>query len=507
MTTLAAPAPVSDQELLHRHAQGDSGDAFAELVRRHLNLVHAAALRQANGDTCEAMEVAQEVFLELSRKAARVARHPAPVGWLYTTTRRMALRRMRNRRRREEQDQEALRMHTLGSGNEPAVEWERLGPILDEAVHELRESDRLAILWRYFERRSFPEIGARLGLGENGARMRVERALGKLRARLKCRGITSPASAIGLAIEGSAVTAAPAGLASFVHSIAWAPAAAVAPVSGFLALMNSSLFKAGTATVVIGLLGTGLWIQSDRLQRLRSEVEALRLNLAESHDRLAEAEARLRAPSAGGDERDALQQEVLRLRGELARLRRDAAAPPRSSSPPTPAATPPRPLPVPVHATLPAGHSLVTGGMDWTEGRRAVLVVTPTHRVAEDGQVQVDVESRILLMTDAVMDEFGFRDLGMPSGERPSHQPLTDTERAELFSRVENRADIEIMGNTRLTTISGRQGALGMTSDDLPDAMVIDVVPTVTADGQVDMELEFRTEPRPPEKASPPSPP
>lgn len=503
MTTLATPVP--DQELLHRHVQGDSGDAFAELVRRHANLVHAAALRQVNGDASEAMEVAQEVFIELSRKAARIARHPAPVGWLYTTTRRMALRRIRDRRRREEQDHEAHGMHTLGSDSEPAVEWERLEPFLDEAMHELRESDRLAILWRYFERRSFPEIGARLGLGENGARMRVERALGKLRARLKRRGITSPASAITVALEGSAVTAAPAGLAPLVGSLALPPVIVAAPVPGLFTLMNSTALKMGATTVVIGLVGTGLWIQSDRLERLRSETEALRQLLAESDARRISAEARLREPSAGDNERDALQQELLRLRGELARLRREtAASSQKPSPPPPPAAASPRPLPAPVHTILPAGHSLVTGGLDWTEGRRAVLIVTPTHHLGNDGQAQVDVESRILLMTDAVMDEFGFQNLGMSSDDGSSHRSLTDAERAELFSRVENRPDIGIMGNTHLTTISGRQGAVGMVSDDLPDVMVVDIVPTVITDGQVNMELVFRTEPKPPENASPP---
>ncbi|MCW5559435.1 MAG: sigma-70 family RNA polymerase sigma factor [Verrucomicrobiae bacterium] len=497
MTTPAAPA--SDQELLRCHAQDASGEAFAELVHRHLNLVHAAALRQMNGHGGDAADVVQEVFLELSRKAGRVSRHPAPLGWLYTTTRRMAMRRIHERQRREQQDGEAFAMQSVDSDNEPPVEWERLGPMLDEAMHELREPDRLAILWRYFERRSFPEIGARLGLGGNGARMRVERALEKLRARLKRRGITSSASAIGLAIEGSAVTAAPAGLASLVHSVALAPAAAMAPVSALLVFMNSSLFKAGVTTVVIGLLGTGVWIQRDRLQRLRLEAEALRQELAESQDRLAAAEAHLQEPSARDNERDALQQELLRLRGELARLRREAAQSPRKPSPLPTADTPARPLPAPIRATLPAGHSLVAGGLDWTDGRHALVILTPTHRVGDDGQVLVDVESRILLMTDAVMDEFGFRNLGTSPNEGSSYQPLTDAERSELLSRMENRPDIETLGNLQVTTPNSRQAAVATMSDDLPAVMAFDIIPTVTADGQVDMTLMVRTEPKPSE--------
>jgi RNA polymerase sigma factor (sigma-70 family) len=47
---------------------------------------------------------------------------------------------------------------------------------------ELAESDREAILMRYFEKRQLREIGERLGLSEEAARKRVDRALEKLRA-------------------------------------------------------------------------------------------------------------------------------------------------------------------------------------------------------------------------------------------------------------------------------------------------------------------------------------
>src|ERR1044071_3405146 len=95
-----------DVELLGRYANGKSEPAFTELVRRHVDLVYSAALRLVNGDTHRAEDVAQQVFAELARQAPRLQRHPALVGWLYTTAWRMALRAIRTEQRRVAREQE-----------------------------------------------------------------------------------------------------------------------------------------------------------------------------------------------------------------------------------------------------------------------------------------------------------------------------------------------------------------------------------------------------------------
>src|SRR5439155_22359407 len=88
--------------------------------------------------------------------------------------------------------------------------WEQSRAFLDEAIGELDETDRDALLLRYFEEQPFAELGARFGLSENAARMRVERALDKLRSRLALRGITSTVAALGTALAQFAVGTAPA---------------------------------------------------------------------------------------------------------------------------------------------------------------------------------------------------------------------------------------------------------------------------------------------------------
>jgi len=91
---------ADDSVLLERFVATRDEAAFAELVRRYLNLVYFAALRQVGGDTHRAEDVAQNVFTRLAQKAASLTRHQALAGWLHTTTRFAASEAMRAERRR-----------------------------------------------------------------------------------------------------------------------------------------------------------------------------------------------------------------------------------------------------------------------------------------------------------------------------------------------------------------------------------------------------------------------
>src|ERR1700677_3920536 len=200
-----------DSELLHRFARTNSEDAFAELVKRHVNLVYSAALRQVNGDEHSAKDVAQTVFTDLARKAGSLARRENLAGWLYTSAHFAAAKIARTQNRRR--DREETFMREPVNETAPDADWEKIRPALDDAMHELKESDRAAILLRYFENRPFAEVGTKLGLNENAARMRVERALEKLRAIFTKRGITTVAT-IAAVISANAVQTAPANLAA-----------------------------------------------------------------------------------------------------------------------------------------------------------------------------------------------------------------------------------------------------------------------------------------------------
>lgn len=227
-----------DATLLHRYAEEGSESAFAELVRRHVDLVYNAALRRTGGDAHTAADVAQQVFTTLARNARKLSRHTVLAAWLHTATRNAALNLMISEQRRKTRETEALAMEPVTTGHaEASPDWDRLRPLLDAAIDELPETDRAAVVLRCLEQRPFAEIGAALQLSADAARMRTERALDKLRAALARRGITSTTAALGLLLAGQPLTAAPAGLAAMLTSEALAAGAA----GFFVTLMTTKI--------------------------------------------------------------------------------------------------------------------------------------------------------------------------------------------------------------------------------------------------------------------------
>ncbi len=333
--TLAAHHP-NDAALLRQYAEQRTEEAFAELVRRNIDLVHSAALRQLSGNAASAADVTQAVFTELARHADRLARHPALTGWLYTITHHLATRHIRSETRRQRREQEAHAMQELlqEPAAEPATDWTRLRPVLDAAMHDLGETDRLAVLLRHFEQRPLAEVGARLGLSENAARMRVDRALDKLHAKLAKRGVTSTAAALAVALSGQAVTAAPATLTAFVTTSALATAATTTSAFGLLSVMASTQFKLSLTAVLITATLTGVLLQQRTLGQLHAENSGLAARLTQLSDNaeaLRSAASRKAASLTRTGDQAA---ELLRLQAEVARLRANQSA--KLATAPTP---------------------------------------------------------------------------------------------------------------------------------------------------------------------------
>ena len=276
---------MNDSELLRRFAEDSADDAFAELVRRRIGLVYSAALRQVGGDAHRAEDIAQEVFIDLARKASSLARHPALIGWLYTSAHYAAAKSNRTEQRRSRREQEAHLMHEMSSTSAAEPDWERVRPVLDAAMHELSERDRRTVLLRFFDQQPFARIGEQLGLSENAAQKAVDRALEKLQAALARRGVASTSAALGLALSSQAAGAAPASLAAAITGAALTGASVAGGVAAWLG--TSKIVAALTGAVAIAAGGVAI-VQQQRARDAEAALVAINRQHASASARLAE---------------------------------------------------------------------------------------------------------------------------------------------------------------------------------------------------------------------------
>jgi RNA polymerase sigma factor (sigma-70 family) len=217
-----------DNSLLAEFNARRSEDAFAALVRQHVNLVFATALRQV-GDAGAAEEITQNVFVALAQAAGKLGSHPTIAGWLHQTALNKSREWLRSEFRRRKREQVAVNLDLARAEGDSV--WSPLVPLLDEALLELRELDRQAVILHYLEGRTFQEVGSALGVGEDAARKRVNRCLDQLTGFFRRHGFATPALGIGAPLFAFSSHTAPAGLAASAATAGLAAAHSAASTS------------------------------------------------------------------------------------------------------------------------------------------------------------------------------------------------------------------------------------------------------------------------------------
>ncbi|HSV15162.1 MAG TPA: sigma-70 family RNA polymerase sigma factor, partial [Tepidisphaeraceae bacterium] len=277
-------AQSNDQTLLQQYAADGSQDAFAQLVDRHIDLVHTAARRMVHGDSHLAEDVTQAVFILLARRAGQIKPNVVLAGWLYNATRLSASVALRGQRRRQRHEtaaaSEALRMRSSNSsqraGDSPAPSWDQLETVIDDAMGKLSTADRDAIALRFFQNKTMAEAGAAMGITEDAAKMRVTRAVTRLRNTLARAGVTAaPVPALMVVMSAAVPNAAPAGLAQATMAAALAAIGTAAGkaggsyaiAKGTSAMMTWIKIKLtlATAAVVMAVVGTGAAVVAQTL--------------------------------------------------------------------------------------------------------------------------------------------------------------------------------------------------------------------------------------------------
>jgi RNA polymerase sigma factor (sigma-70 family) len=269
----------TDQELLLEYAGSGAEVAFSEIVRRHVDFVYSAALRVI-GNVQLAEEVSQKVFLALAQNARRLADRAVLSGWLFCTAHNLSVNAVRSEERRRAREEKAAAMNELLAGEHEAV-WESIAPHLDDALSQLSQPDRDAVLLRYFERKSAREMAQALGISGEAAQKRVNRAIERLRALFAKRGIAVGANGLVLLIGANAVKAAPAGLALSICAAAVSGVAVQTSVAITTTkiIAMTTLQKALVASALVALVGTGTYKARESALR-REQVQALQQNAA-----------------------------------------------------------------------------------------------------------------------------------------------------------------------------------------------------------------------------------
>ncbi|HEY1660859.1 MAG TPA: sigma-70 family RNA polymerase sigma factor [Verrucomicrobiae bacterium] len=369
---------ASDLNLLGRFARENSQDAFTEIVRRHVDLVYSAALRQVRSPQL-AEEVAQSVFSDLARDAGKLRSDTVLIAWLYAVTRRTAIDVIRKESRRQLREQIAMEMNTM---NATANDWTEIGPLLDDAMAALDESDRSVILLRFFENKSLREVGESLSISDDAAQKRAGRAVEQLRGFFSKRRLTIGASGLAVLISANAVQSAPVGLAATISTAAVLTGAAAATASATLAatkiIAMTTLQKTVISAALAATIGTAVFA-AHKASQLREQNQALQQQqapLAQQIQQLQQEFADATNRVAGLLEENALlksnspEDELLELRNEVTQLHWES-----------------------VNGTPPAPPAIATAWANWNNqqnlGSFYAIAGTPTETVAAgiDGRI------------------------------------------------------------------------------------------------------------------------
>lgn len=324
----------TEQQLLHDYAAYRSEAAFAELVRRHVDLVYSAAMRMVR-DAHLAQDVTQATFVALAQNAQQLTNHAVLSGWLHRTAQNLASKTVRTDVRRRAREQEAVAMNELLSAHSE-VSWEQIAPHLDTALSELSEPERDAVILRYFEKKSAAEIGSTIGISSEAAQKRVSRAVERLREFFAKRGVSVGAGGLVVVISANAVQAAPVGLAVTISAAALAGTAAttstlIAATTKTIAM--TTLQKTLVTATVAVLAGAGIY-EARQAAQLRDQVHTLQQQQAPLSEQLRQLQRALSEASnlwasvmaENKQIRTASNQnEVLRLRGQIGVLQNQLA--------------------------------------------------------------------------------------------------------------------------------------------------------------------------------------
>jgi RNA polymerase sigma factor (sigma-70 family) len=273
--------PTPDAELLARFVYSRDEAAFAELVRRHGPKVRAT-YRRSLGDTPDADDAFQAVFLVLARKAAAL-RDPALLApWLHTVAVRTARRAKALAVRRLAHERPVTVMPDPADDlPDDASDWL---PILDEELQRLPEKYRAPLVLCELLGVSRADAARRLGLPEGTLSSRLARGRDLLRGRLVRRGASVTAVGLAMVFTSGANAAVPPALVGSITAAIHTGATSVpvaALTEGVLRAMLLSKLKIGLIVLLTlgacagAITGVGVALRAEDKDAVKAEKDRL----------------------------------------------------------------------------------------------------------------------------------------------------------------------------------------------------------------------------------------
>lgn len=170
----------------NRDARPATSDAFVAFVHAYQDMVFSIAARMTGNDT-HAQDIAQEVFLKAYDHFAQLRTSPAAGGWLKTVTTRLTLNYLSRYRRRWQLFSE-LRAEDAAAAEDPAPEFAADDPVqadveshqrrvlIEQALRELPEHQRLPLFLYHFEELSYEQISRLLRISLPKVKTDIHRA-------------------------------------------------------------------------------------------------------------------------------------------------------------------------------------------------------------------------------------------------------------------------------------------------------------------------------------------
>jgi RNA polymerase sigma factor (sigma-70 family) len=405
---------TSDLDLLRQFARENSQDAFTEIVGRHVNLVYSAALRQVRSPQL-AEEIAQSVFTDLARDAGKLKSDTILTAWLYSVTRRTAIDVIRKESRRQLREQIAVEMNDM---NATANDWTQIEPLLDDAMAALDETDRTAILLRYFENKNLREVGESLKISDDAAQKRVSRAVERLREFFSKQKITVGASGLAVLISTNAVQSAPVGLSVAILT-------ATSGITTTLGItMIHKILLAGFAAAAIGS-GIYSFHLQNQIGAMQQQQTLLNQQIAQLSQERDDVKNQLAALQHENVQPNSNENELLKLRGEVGVLRRQR-------------------------------DELAAKNLAF-QNKNAALFGSNTNSV----KPQVHIKARFLTMPKDVFDGMG--------GVTSFKGILTSSNASTTLLNVESHNGVEMLAEPEFVTTTGRHTQMRAT---LPTSVV-----------------------------------